>query len=124
MDWCTKVHKSVALSSCEAEYVAASEAFRAVQWIRQLLEELGTLSTDEPVVVRMDSTSAMALIRNPVSHQRTKHIDIKYHFVRNLVVEGKIEIEYVPSEDNLADVFTKPVSLAVFTNLVKDLVRN
>jgi ribonuclease HI len=123
VDWSTKAQKSVALSSCEAEYVAASEAFREVLWMRQLLQELKVLSKSTAVTVRMDSTSAMALIRNPVGHQRTKHIDIKYHFVRNLVESGVVDIIYVPTENNVADLFTKAVSVATFLKLSKLLVK-
>jgi hypothetical protein len=123
VDWSTKAQKSVALSSCEAEYVAASEAFREVLWMRQLLQELNVLSKSTAFIIRMDSTSAMALIRNPVVHQRTKHIDIKYHFIRNLVDSGVVDIMYVPTEDNVADLFTKAVSVATFLKLSKLLVK-
>ena len=71
----------------------------------------------------MNSTSAMALIRNPVAHQRTKHIDIKYHFIRNLVESGVVDIIYVPTENNVADLFTKAVFVATFLKLSKLLVK-
>ena len=103
--------------------MAASEAFREVLWMRQLLQELNVLSKSTAVIVRMDSTSAMALIRNPVAHQRTKHIDIKYHFIRNLVDSGVVDIMYVPTEDNVADLFTKAVSVPIFLKLSKLLVK-
>ena len=124
VDWSTKAQKTVSLSSCEAEYVAASEAFREVLWIKQLLIEMDVLKHDRPLKVRMDSTSAMAVARNPVAHQRTKHIDIKHHFIRDLVATGIVELDYVPTDDNLADVFTKAVSKATFLKLGRFLVQN
>lgn len=63
------------------------------------------------VVIHVDNQGAIALAKNPVHHQRSKHIDIKYHFIRLQVQEGVVEFQYIPTEDNVADMFTKPISM-------------
>jgi hypothetical protein len=66
--------------------------------------------SDDNVLIRVDNQGAINLARNPVHHQRSKHIDIKYHFIRSEIQVGIISLKYVPTEDNIADVFTKPAS--------------
>ena len=68
-----------------------------------------------------DNTSAIAITENPVQHSRTKHIDIKYHFIREHVMNGTIEMHFVPSEEQIADIFTKPLDESTFTRLVSKL---
>jgi len=108
VSWKSKVQSSVALSSCEAEYVAMSVAIQEIMFLRQLLNDF---NVEVSVVgLRVDSQSAIAVAKNPVHHQRCKHIDTKYHFIRQEVQSGNVSLIYVQSQDNLADPFTKPVA--------------
>ena len=65
---------------------------------------------EQPIVLHADNQGAIALSKNPVHHQRSKHIDIRYHYIRSEIQSGDVELLYVPSEDNISDIFTKPVS--------------
>ena len=104
--WCSKRQGGSALSSCEAEYTAAAQAAMEVAWQRSFLEELG-LGKREPIVIGCDSQSALNLIDNPVYHERSKHIGIKFHYVREQVLKGEVEFVYVPTKFLVADDLTK-----------------
>ena len=73
------------------------------------------------IPIYCDNQSAIAMIGNPVQHSLTKHISIRYHFIREHVIEGSIELYFVPTDQQLADIFTKPLLEAIFTNLVNEL---
>ena len=118
--WKSAKQKILALSSCEAEFIALAECIKEVLWWIQMFREL-RIDLPAPVVY-VDNQSAIALAKNPVAHNRTKHIDIKYYFLRHYVLEGSIRIIYVPTLDNLADIFTKGVNRQIFRKLVKSLV--
>ena len=112
--WASQKQKIVALSSCEAEYVAAAAA-AACQgvWLSRLIADMmGTKET--PVKLLMDNMSAIALSRNPVHHDRSKHIDTKYHFIRECIEAGKVEVEHVGTAGQLADIFTKSLGRIKF----------
>ena len=102
----------IALSSAEAEYVAYCHALKIVMFHRQLLAELGY--PQQTTTIYTDSASAKALAENPVVHKRTKHIDIRYHSIREHVKKGNIRFQYVRSADQIADLFTKPLPAASF----------
>ncbi len=104
-------------SSCEAEYISLSSCINEVVWIISFLSELG-FRVPTPVPIYCDNKSAKDLAYNPVQHERTKHIDIKYHRIREFILDGTIIIAYVKSEDNPADIFTKATSASIFTRLV------
>ena len=109
ISWKSKKQSTVALSSCEAEYIALTHAIQEASFLRQLLADMqGTNKTSADIFV--DNQGAINLAKNPVHHQRTKHIDIKYHYIRSHVQDKNIIITYVPSADNIADMFTKPVN--------------
>ena len=95
-----------ALSSTEAEYTAISHATRQAIWLRNLLEGLG-YPQEEPTVLYSDNQSAITLTRDAQFHARSKHFDVQNHFVREKVENGIVDIIYVPTDDNIADVFTK-----------------
>lgn len=114
--WKSQRQRSVALSTTEAEYVSASLAAREAVWLRSLLMSMGVIS-DEPTKIYCDNQSALRLIRNPEFHQRSKHIDIKHHYVRERQAEGTVEVSYISSEDQLADYLTKPLSAERFVRL-------
>ena len=75
----------------------------------------------EKIPIFCDNTSAIAITQNPVQHSRTKHIDIRYHFIREHVMNGIVELHFVPSEKQLADIFTKPLDESTFSRLVSEL---
>ncbi len=104
--WSSKKQPTVALSSTEAEYRGATMAACEVAWLRKLLGDLG-LHVDRHVVIYCDNLSSIQLARNPVFHARTKHIEVHYHFIREMVLAGEIDITYVSTEDQVADIFTK-----------------
>jgi len=118
--WASQKQKIVALSSCEAEYVAGAAAACQGIWLSRLVGDLmGTKET--PVKLLMDNMSAIALSKNPVHHDRSKHIDTKYHFLRECIEEGKVEVEHVGTENQLADIFTKSLGRIRFMELRKAL---
>ena len=109
VSWSSRKQRSVSLSSCEAEYVAACEATREAVWEMALLEELGYKNLEVPVVY-MDSQSAMQLISNPVFHDKSKHIQGKMHYIREVAEEGGVTFVKVHTSENLADSLTKAVN--------------
>lgn len=120
ISWKSKKQPTVALSTCEAEYIALAAAAQEGKFLRQLFSEMsGITEVLGTVTLHVDNQSAIALAKNPVYHQRSKHIDIKYHFVRCLVRDEIVKITYVPTECNIADVFTKPVCRAKLEKLLK-----
>eukprot|EP00965_Chrysotila_dentata_P176633 5833165-Pleurochrysis_carterae.AAC.2 len=113
VSWASKKQPSVALSLCEAEVIAASEATKEAVYLRSLFADLG-ISHDEPTSLSMDKKSAIDLVYNPEHHQRSKHIDRRHFFVRERVESHDITVPFVNSTDNLADFFTKPLPPRVF----------
>ena len=114
--WKSRKQTCVALSTCEAEYVALVSCVQEAKFLRCLYEDLSGDKVDT-VDIFVDNQSAIALAKNPVLHQRTKHIDIKYHFIRVEVQKGYILLRYIPSEQNFADMFTKPITHKRLDNL-------
>ena len=114
--WKSRKQTCVALSTCEAEYVALVSCVQEAKFLRCLYEEFSGDKVNT-VDIFVDNQSAIALAKNPVLHQRTKHIDIKYHFIRVEVQKGYILLKYIPSEQNLADMFTKPITRKRLDNL-------
>ncbi|KAE8666843.1 hypothetical protein F3Y22_tig00112490pilonHSYRG00048 [Hibiscus syriacus] len=114
--WISKKQPIVTLSTCEAEYVAATSCVCHAIWLRNLLKEIGLIQ-EEPTKVCVDNKSAIALAKNPVFHDRTKHIDIRYHYIRECVARKDVEVEYVKSQDQVADIFTKPLTIEDFLRL-------
>ena len=113
--WQSQKQQTVALSTTEAEYVSAATAAKDIIWIYRLLTEL--VLNFKKNVLYVDNMSAIKLLMNPEFHQRTKHIDVKYHFVRDLVEDDKICVEYVASESQFADILTKALPKNRFVNL-------
>jgi hypothetical protein len=106
--WASKLQPTVALSSAEAEYMAVSAAVQDAMYLRQLFSDLG-FEQREPTTIYEDNQGCIALTENPVMHKRTKHIDIRHHFVRERVESGDIVLKYVATQDQLADMLTKPL---------------
>jgi len=112
VSWLSKLQTVVALSTTEAEYMAATQACKEAIWIRRLMEELG--HKQQKIVVYCDSQSALHIARNPAFHSRTKHIGVQYHFVREVVEEGTVDMQKIYTEENLADVMTKAINTDKF----------
>jgi len=104
--WSSKKQPTVALSSTEAEYIASTHAARQIIWLRQFLSEL-EFPEQKPTTLHNDNKGAIALSKDPQFHARSKHIDIQHHFIREKIADGLIEIIYCPTDDMLADLFTK-----------------
>ncbi|KAK2965965.1 hypothetical protein RJ640_018320 [Escallonia rubra] len=112
VSWHSKKQTSMALSTAEAEYVAAGSCCAQVLWMRQTLQHFGV--SLELIPIMCDSSSAIDISKNPVQHSCTKHIDIRHHFLRDNVQKRLIELKKVGSEDQLADIFTKPLAESSF----------
>lgn len=116
ISWLSQKQSTAALSTAEAEYIALSSATQEVVWLQQLLTDIGVDCT-KPVTVWEDNQAAIGLTRNPIEHKRTKHIDIKYHFVREHVMIGSLFVKYCNTKEMLADILTKPLPKGQFEYL-------
>ena len=112
VSWSSQKQSIVALSSCEAEYVATCQAV----WMNRLIGEL-TSNGESTVKMMVDNQSAITLSKNLVHHNCTKHIDIRYHFIRECVEDKKIEIGFIQTKDQLADMFTKALERMKFQEM-------
>ena len=120
ISWLSKRQPSVTLSTAEAEYVALSTATQEAVWLRRMLAEL-QVKPEDPTVIMEDNTGAIAIAKNLVSHSRTKHIDIRYHYVREAVQDYLINLRYCLTEEMTADVLTKSLPRERFEKLRKNM---
>lgn len=111
--WSSKKQPMTALSSTEAEYVAATSAACQAIWLRRLLAEVNQ-EQEGATEIFCDNVAAISMSKNPAFHSRTKHIDIRHHFIRDLVAEGKITLEYCSTHEQVADILTKSLSKEKF----------
>nr|KYP60991.1 Retrovirus-related Pol polyprotein from transposon TNT 1-94 [Cajanus cajan] len=114
--WASKKQATVAQSTAEAEYIAAAETTSQAIWLRRILEEMSE-QQDRLTLIYCDNKSAIAMAKNPVHHQRTKHIAIKYHFIREAETTKQIQLEYYSIEDQVADIFTTALPRVKFEQL-------
>ena len=119
ISWYSKKQQTVSNSTAEAEYIAAGSCCAQILWIRNQLRDYGIMLSNIPILC--DNISTIAISNNPVQHPRTKHIDVRYHFIREHVMNGTVELHFVPSEEQTADIFTKPLDESTFTFLVGKL---
>lgn len=114
--WVSHKQRIVALSSCEAEYIAATGGACQGIWLTKIIQ---SLSGDDQVkpVLKVDNKSAISLAKNPVFHDRSKHIDTRVHFIRDCVQRGDVQLEYVKTEEQIADLLTKPLARQRFIEL-------
>ncbi|GJZ77914.1 hypothetical protein Tco_0642586 [Tanacetum coccineum] len=113
--WFAKKQMALAISTIEAEYVFVGKACQQALWLKQALIDYDICLDNVPIMY--DNKGAINLSKNPAQHSRTKHIEIRYHFLRDNVQKGNISIEKVASKDNIADIFTKPSKREVFNYL-------
>lgn len=118
--WKSYLQKTVALSTAEAEYMAASDGVKEAIWLRQLLKDIG-YDQQGPTSIMIDNQSAIILTKNAEFHQRTKYIDVRFHFVRDHVKNEIIKPIYVPTNEQLADALTKPLPAQKFKNNIFSL---
>jgi hypothetical protein len=113
ISWSSWKQGSIAQSTAEAEYIAASAASREAVWLRKLLSNLFNAEL-EPTVIQCDNQSYIKLFENPMFHDKSKHIEMRYHCVRDMVQKNILSIQYVPMAEQTADILTKPLSLTKF----------
>ena len=121
--WSTQKQPTVALSTQEAEYMSMSAACRELVWLRSLLKELG-FPQQHPTKLYVDNKPAIALAKDPVQHKRNKHIDIRHHYVRELIKDKKVSLEWLSTSDMLADFLTKPLGYNKFSKCRNSLMYN
>jgi len=119
VSWHSKKQACVALSTTEAEYIAAGNCCAQILWMKQQLEDYNIFLNH--IALKCDNTSAINLTKNPIMHSRTKHIEIRHNFLRDHIHKGNCEIEYVDTKHQLADIFTKPLAKDRFYELRRDL---
>ena len=119
--WRTQAQKTVALSSTEAEYYATSEATKEIKFILQVLESV-KINVKKPIIVYLDNVGAIFVAETPSATKHTRHIDARYHFVRDYIIDGTIRVIFVSSKENKADILTKNVTSEIFEEHIEDFV--
>ncbi len=113
ISWLSRKQSSVALSTAEAEYIAACSASCEAVWLRKLLTGMFGMEI-EATVILCDNQSCIKMTENPVFHDKSKHIEIRYFYIRNLVTKGAVKLIYVSTDEQVADMLTKPLSCGKF----------
>jgi len=120
ISWMSRKQKSVALSTAKAEYIAASMASCEAVWLRKLFSELFGFTLDT-IVILCDNQSGIRLSENPIFHDRSKHIDIRYHYIRDMVQRGAIRLHHIGTDEQVADILTKPLGKVKFLTFREQL---
>lgn len=125
ISWSSRKQSCVAQSTAEAEYIAACMAAKEVVWLRKLLGGLFGQPL-EPSMIMCDNQSCIKLLVNPVFHGRSKHVEIKFHYLRDMVQRNAVELKYIATEEKTADILTKPLPKVKFCHFREhlDLVEN
>ncbi|KAI5330103.1 hypothetical protein L3X38_029500 [Prunus dulcis] len=114
--WASVKQQCVALSTAEAEYTSASEATAQATWIRFVLEDFGEMQA-VATQLNFENTSAIAITKNPIFHQKTKHINRRYHYIKEALQQGVIDLLHCPTKEQVADIFTKALAREQFSYL-------
>ena len=120
VSWLSRLQKTTALSVTEAEYMTMSEALKECLWLHPFLKSIGMDNDDAPVL-KVDNQSAIALAKNPEFHKHTKHVGIRYHWIRQEQEIGNVRVCYVPTNQNGADMFTKAVSRSLLESHIENI---
>lgn len=120
ISWCSKKKSVAAFSSYEVEYIVTSMCACQIIWLMNLMKELSN-KENEVVTLMIDNVSAINFAKNLIAHGRSRHIEMIFHYLRELVSEGKLKLEYSKSEDQVAYLLTKGVSIEVFKRLKKKM---
>jgi hypothetical protein len=115
--WMSKKQASISLSTAEAEYIAAGSCCTQLLWMKTLLGDYRF--SQDTMIINYDNTSAINISKNPVHYSRTKHIDIRHHFLRDLVESEVVSLSFIPTDNQLADILNKPLDGSRFESLVK-----
>lgn len=107
ISWLSKRQRTVALSTVEAEYIALSTACQEALWLKELQRELNPEMEKRPIQIYSDNNGAISLCKNACVSQRSKHIDVRYHFIKENVRNGKLTVKHIASEEMIADMLTK-----------------
>ena len=124
ISWSSKRQPTVALSSCEAEYMGQTQATKEAIWLKMLLAQLDNLASKQSlqaVIIHCDNQGALALAKNPQFHSRSKHIDIQWHYQRERLEDGSVELRCIPTEEQIADGLTKALPREKFVKFCKAL---
>ena len=119
ISWYSKKQNSIALSTTKAEYIAAGVCYSQILWIAQQFRDFGVELKGIPI--KCDNTNAICITKNPVQYSRTKHIEVRLHFIRDHVEKGHITLPFISIENQLADLFTKPLSRDRFAYIRMEL---
>lgn len=118
VSWSSKLQLTVALSTCEAEYMGQTQATKEAVWLKSLLNEIErpistpvapSIHSMQAVIINCDNQGAAALAKNPLAHARSKHIDIQWHYQREKIEDGSVQLRYIPTDQQIADGLTKPL---------------
>jgi hypothetical protein len=120
ISWSSKEQAIITLLSTEAEYVAEMHASKEGVWLKSFIREVTGINVGA-LTIKADNQGAIALAKDNKFHMRTKHINLRYHFVREAMADKKIAMEYIPTFENVVDIFTKPLSKAKFSQFVRML---
>ena len=120
VSWMSKKPCSISLSTVEAEYIAANGCCTQLLWMQKLLLDYGICQ--EHLTIYYDNTSAINISKNLVQHFRTKHIEIRHHFIREFVKDGTLTLEFIHTDDQKVDLFTKPLDRKRFEFLRQNIV--
>jgi hypothetical protein len=120
VSWLSKKHGSISLSTTEAEYITATTCCTQILWMIQTLAYLKVTYTN-PIPLHCDNTSAISVSKNPILHANTKHIPIKYHFLKEQVTDRVVQVNYIPYTEQIVDIFTKLLAKTQFEYLRQKL---
>lgn len=120
VSWMSKKQEAISLSTIEVEYIAAANNCTQVLWMKQMLKDI-RIVFEEPVTIFCDDSSAISISKNLMLHSKTKHISIKFHFLREKVNENKVKLEFVSSKYQIANIFTMPLPKDTFEYLREKL---
>jgi len=116
ISWQSTKQKIVAMSSCEAEYIAAAAAACQAIWLARLQSEIMKTEVGKPML-RIDNKSALSLIKNPLLNDKSRHIETRFHLIREYDAAGRLEVKFIRTEDQLGDIFTKSLARVKFQEL-------